>query len=78
MTNWIVGSRGVGGLGSEDIRRSKDIPAQYAELVAQKHSELLMRLADADDEIAEMVMEGASFFASLRTWCLALWRLRLV
>lgn len=42
----------------ENVVRKKEIPNELSDLVKQRREELLNRLADADDSIAEKVLEG--------------------
>lgn len=46
------------GPSGDTVTRTKDIPADLAIKMKEKREEMLNRLADADDEIAEKVMEG--------------------
>eukprot|EP01116_Phalansterium_solitarium_P018205 TRINITY_DN473_c0_g1_i1.p1 TRINITY_DN473_c0_g1~~TRINITY_DN473_c0_g1_i1.p1 ORF type:complete len:745 (+),score=287.59 TRINITY_DN473_c0_g1_i1:152-2386(+) len=48
------------GNSGEEITRHDKIPQAYTEIVKQKRDELLLRLADGDDQIAEMLMEGVT------------------
>ena len=45
------GQRGV------NVRTSKDIPAELQDLAAEKRQELIEKLADVDDEIAELFLD---------------------
>lgn len=49
---YFEGSKG------DDVVRTKDVPADMVKLMNEKREELITRLADADDLIAERLMEG--------------------